>query len=161
MKDFILFIFLFCGCAHDPIVHGIPNFRQVAPGVYRGGQPTAEGWQYLKTIAKWDVKLNTGDDELARSAGLQVIHLPITFIQQTIGKPERSTLKSAVSAITDCETYGVFVHCTHGQDRTGLVVGAWRVSQHWSKVQAYAEMVANGFHPILRGLYWSWEEDVP
>ena len=31
------------------VVNGIPNFREVAPGVYRGGQPTTAGWAFLKS----------------------------------------------------------------------------------------------------------------
>ena len=41
---------LVCGCATPspaPMVHGLPNFAQVCPGVYRGGQPANEGWDYL------------------------------------------------------------------------------------------------------------------
>ena len=41
------------------------------------------------------------------------------------------------------------------------VVGAYRVKvEHWTKSAAYQEMKAHGFHPMLRGLYWSWQEDV-
>ena len=56
---------------------------------------------------------------------------------------------------------GTYVHCEHGQDRTGLIIGAYRVRvQRWSKSQAYQEMKAHGFHPLLHGLYSSWLEDV-
>lgn len=55
------------------------------------------------------------------------------------------------------ETY---VHCERGQDRTGLIVGVYRVKvEHWTKADAYQEMLKHGFHPILRGLCWSWQED--
>jgi protein tyrosine/serine phosphatase len=141
----------------------IPNFSQVKTGVWRGGQPTANGWELLKSLGvKWVVKLNTEDeasDEAAKATGMQVLYLPMTTIQQTIGKPLSTTLNAAVSAL---EREGTFVHCQHGQDRTGLVVGAYRVKvEHWTKAAAYKEMKAHGFHPMLRGLYWSWQEDVP
>jgi len=151
-----------CGCASVAPPHGIPNFSQVKPGVWRGGQPTAAGWEYLKLLGvKWDVKLNTeneASDDGAKAHGIQVIYLPITLVQQTVGKPDATTLNVAVSTL---ERAGTFVHCQHGQDRTGLVVGAYRVKVgHWTKIAAYQEMQAHGFHPMLRGLYWSWQEDV-
>ena len=150
------------GCVSTAAPHGIPNFSQVRPGVWRGGQPTGSGWEYLKSLGvKWDVKLNTeneASDDGAKAHGIQVIYLPITLMQQTVGKPDATTLNVAVSAI---ERDGTFVHCQHGQDRTGLLVGAYRVKvEHWTKSAAYQEMKAHGFHPMLRGLYRSWQEDV-
>jgi protein tyrosine/serine phosphatase len=47
----------------------------------------------------------------------------------------------AVRAIT----WNTLIHCVHGNDRTGLLVALWRLSQGWSKADAQAEMWANGF----------------
>lgn len=152
----------FCSCAPRKSVHGIPHFAQVEPGVWRGGQPNQEGWDYLKSLGvKRVVKLNTGgvkSDGQGFSNGMEIVYLPISFLDQTFGKPDPARLDAAISAI---EPNGTFVHCQHGQDRTGLVIGAYRVrSNHWTKHAAYEEMVSHGFHPILRGLYWAWQEDV-
>lgn len=151
-----------CGCATVAPQHGIPHFAQVTAGVWRGGQPTAAGWKYLQSLGvKWDVKLNPEDessDAEAEANGIQIIYLPITRVHQTIAKPAKATLDAAVSALT---RNGTFVHCEHGEDRTGLVVGAYRVRvEHWTKRAAYAEMKAHGFHPLLLGLYASWQQDV-
>jgi protein tyrosine/serine phosphatase len=158
----IVLLFGLCGCATQQISHGIPNLAQVEPGVWRGGQPNSEGWQYLKSLGiKQDVKLNTsqeGSDALALSNGMQIIYLPISFAQMTIGQPDVNTLNAAIASIKP----GTYVHCEHGQDRTGLIMGVYRVRvEHWTKQQAYQEMLRHGFHPLLRGLCWSWEEDVP
>ena len=151
-----------CSCSLPQASHGIPNFAQVAPGIWRGGQPNAEGWEYLKSLGvRKTVKLNTvseGSDALATSNGIQVVYLPMGFTHRTFGKPASSHLSAAVAAI---EPEGTFIHCRRGQDRTGLVVAAYRVKvQRWEKAKAYREMMAYGFHPLLRGLCWSWEEDV-
>ena len=151
-----------CGRAAGGEDHGIPNFAQVSPGIWRGGQPNAEGWQYLKSLGvKWDVKLNTdkeASDSAAKTNGIQVISIPITLKQQILGRPTAKMLGAAVDAI---KSEGTYVHCEHGQDRTGLVIGAYRVRvQRWSKSEAYKEMKAHGFHPLLHGLYSSWLEDV-
>ena len=151
-----------CGCATHQISHGIPNLAEVEAGVWRGGQPNAEGWQYLKSLGiKRDLKLNPSpeaSDLLAISNGMQVIYFPVSLEQMTIGKPDSGKLNAAVASI---KPDGIYVHCEHGQDRTGLVVGAYRVQvEHWTKADAYQEMLTHGFHPILRGLCWSWQEDV-
>ena len=156
-----------CGCKSAPITHGIPNLALVEPGVWRGGQPNAEGWAWLKSQGVlYDVKLNTWDEASDMQAITNGIFVQddgiINFEQQTIGKPDSYALESAVqSIINHAGTIGVYVHCEHGQDRTGLVIGAYRVqAEKWSKSDAYKEMAAHGFHPILRGLVRSWDEDV-
>jgi protein tyrosine/serine phosphatase len=54
---------------------------------------------------------------------------------------------------------GVLVHCTHGQDRTGWVVGAYRVLYEGvSKSVAYDEMLKHNFHEVLHGLHEAWED---
>ncbi|HEY5041148.1 MAG TPA: hypothetical protein VIK53_04025 [Verrucomicrobiae bacterium] len=158
----LVLLFGLCGCATHQISHGVPNLALVEPGVWRGGQPNSKGWEYLKSLGiKQDVKINTShesSDALAVSNGMQIIYLPINFEQMTIGKPDVNKLNAAIASIKP----GTYVHCEHGQDRTGLIVGAYRVKvEHWTKEQAYQEMLRHGFHPILRGLCWSWEEDVP
>ncbi len=150
------------GCASATPQHGIPNFSQVTTGVWRGGQPTAAGWRYLQSLGvKWDVKLNSereSSDVEAEANGIQIVHLPISLVQQTVGTLPKELLDAAVSALARA---GTFVHCEHGEDRTGLVVGAYRVRvEHWTKHAAYEEMKAHGFHPLLRGLYRSWQRDV-
>ena len=75
----------FCGCASIAPAPGIPNLSQVALGVWRGGQPTAAGWEHLKSLGvKWDVKLNTeheASDNEAKLHGIEVIYLPISLVQ--------------------------------------------------------------------------------
>ena len=147
------------GCASQhakPTVHGIDNFGQVAPGIYRGGQPTADGWYFLKSLGVTNVvKLNTDSEGSDPAKAFNVQSFPIPFSQQLIFEPTESNIDAAVNAITE----HTFIHCTHGQDRTGLVVGEYRVRKcGWTKAQARAEMAEYGFHPILFGLERFWSE---
>lgn len=157
MKTLLLIPLLLCSCASPVREHGIPNAAWVEQGVMRGGQPNAEGWAFLRSLGLTNViKLNTGQPDAVHT-GMTVLWAPMTWVDQTIGKPKSEDLRRAVEAIQP----GTFIHCAHGQDRTGLVVGAYRVNvEHWDKDQAWAEMAQHGFHPLLRGLMWSWEEDV-
>lgn len=149
------------GCAiRKNTVNGIPNFKQVAPGVWRGGQPDAEGWRTLLGLGVTNVvKLNTGaegSDIPALGCGMAVREYPISFLEQTVGEPSRLSLAIAVELIEP----GTFVHCLHGQDRTGLVVALWRVRKcGWTKQEARAEMLACGFHKSLKGLERAWEDE--
>ena len=36
--------------AADPVVRGVPNFHQVDGNIYRGAQPTAQGWASLERL---------------------------------------------------------------------------------------------------------------
>lgn len=105
---------------------------------------------------------------------MTVFKLPISVGEQLEGGPNLATVSKAVAVLQQGNAY---VHCGSdartrskldamlktqgGQDRTGLVVGTYRVWVNgWSKAQAYAEMKSFGFHPILKGLYDFWEDKV-
>ena len=143
------------------VVNGIANLDTVEPGVFRGGQPDGCGWDWLKTSGVHTViKLNTegeGSDAQAEALGLNVVRFPIPWWRQTIFRPRSRDLHAAVGIITS-RIAPVFVHCTHGQDRTGLVIGCLRLAQRWSKDEAYAEMRRHDFHLLaLQGLQGCWE----
>lgn len=150
------------GCASVPVTNGIPNFGIVTNGVYRGGQPNDEGFAYLKSIGVSNiVKLNfesEGSDRKATELGMRIIYLPIDTTEQLAGNIKVSTISKAVAIML---SKGTYVHCQHGQDRTGLVVAVYRVwINDWPKAQAREEMLRYGFHPILHGLNDFWEDRV-
>ncbi len=156
----ILLIPLLVGCTAGNVTHGIPNFAVVKPGIYRGGQPNANGWSYLKSLGVANVvKLNPeyeGSDELAQALGMTIYVCPIT-IEQQMGLHQlwAATVDADVCYMLHPNT---FVHCSHGQDRTGLIVACYRLMvDGWSKADAEKEMLAHGFHKELRGLWESWE----
>jgi protein tyrosine/serine phosphatase len=166
-------VLLICGCSPTVYNHGVPNLVQVDPGLWRSGQPTTVAqWQYLKSLGITQVvKLNfesEGSDSGAIAVGMSVKYLsiqpeggvPLEDIANTFVRPDPERLLEAEQTIE--AGGGVLVHCTHGQDRTGLVIGRYRVlHNHWTKDAAYAEMLRNNFHPALHGLHESWEEFHP
>jgi tyrosine-protein phosphatase SIW14 len=136
----------------------VPHLSEVEPGVWRGGEPTAAGWSYLKSIGITDdLKLNecSEDEDLgATKNGIWLHYEPISLWDQTFGAPIKSRVDRAVGDIHP----GTYIHCEHGQDRTGLIVGLYRVRvEGWSKKTAYKEMLAHGFHPALLGLSNAWK----
>jgi tyrosine-protein phosphatase SIW14 len=154
-------------CGTTTLTHGVPNLVQVDPGVWRSGQPTtAEGWAYLKSLGiRRVVKLNfesEGSDDSAREAGMEVRYLPIQpegSLASILDAPDPTHIDGAVAALS--EGGGVLVHCEHGNDRTGLVVGAYRVKHDgWTKGRAFREMLARGYHVELPALDVYWEDHV-
>jgi len=58
-------------------------------------------------------------------------------------------VRIALSAMTDPANQPVFVHCSRGTDRTGVVMAVYRMEvDGWSEAEAEAEMEAFGFHEI-------------
>jgi protein tyrosine/serine phosphatase len=166
------------GCAPTvTYLDGVPNLALVAPGVYRSAQPT--------TLAEWHavyalgvrhvLKLNfpsEGSDDIASIAGLEVHTISLEpqgdldlfdNIRNTFVRPSELDLDTAIAFLATATPASAWlVHCTHGQDRTGLVIGRYRVSQlGWSKARAFSEMRAHGFHTELHGLHESWEDWKP
>lgn len=154
-----------CGCVSPRAQHGIPKFAQVSPNIYRGGQPDAEGWRWLRELSVYEVvKLNSdaeGSDALAAQFGMVVHRMPISVTQQLLG-PTTNEIESAVGCVARAtNTTIVFVHCSHGEDRTGLVVAAYRREvEGWTKPNAREEMLRMGFHRNLLGLDWYWHTKV-
>jgi len=154
------------GCATTTTTHGVPNLHQVEGTVWRSGQPsTPEAWRYLRSLGITTVvKLNReseGSDAGAVAAGMTVIAIPMppSDIWETLTQPAQSDIRRAVAAMREGHA---LVHCTHGEDRTGLAVGAYRVwVDGWPKRAARREMDADGFHQELVGLDEAWEALAP
>ena len=158
---------MICGCATVSTTgtHGIPNLAQVDPGVWRGGQPTAAGWDWLYSHGVTNVvKLNEtseGSDDYAAQKGMLVIPWTISLPQQ-LGLEHLDYSYVAVFDLMRADqnrgfTHGLFIHCEHGQDRTGLFVAQYRLYvDGWTKQAAEQEMLAHGFHKSLLGLWNYW-----
>lgn len=157
------------GCVHRPpatTVHPPPNFAIVRPGLYRGGHPDAGALDYLRaahvrTIVNLEIAdlIEATDDQiaeenrLATARGFVVVHVPISAFELGLSERFNALIDRALSVMADPSNGIVYVHCLHGQDRTGLVIGLERVLQErWTPERAYAEMLARGFHPMFLGL---------
>ena len=169
-------VLLLAGCASQHnFINGIPNLHLVRAGIWRGGQPTTNGWIYLHDVLHVTnvVKLNTeseGSDAMAEQLGMVVNKHPVNILQQLITGPHPADFAAAVACIVP----GTFVHCGSdsrtaswldkelntqgGQDRTGLAIGCLRFKDGWSAKAAYDEMRYYGFHPMLHGLHEYWEQ---
>lgn len=145
------------GCATPAAVNGVPNFAAVAPGVFRGGQPNEAGWQFLRSLGVPNiVKLNreTADPPPAEM-NAYFIPLPPATVWEWFQQPRSNDVWRAVQVL---KFGGTYVHCQHGRDRTGLVIGCYRLwHDGWSEAAAAREMSALGYHWSIPGLTAFWK----
>jgi protein tyrosine phosphatase (PTP) superfamily phosphohydrolase (DUF442 family) len=124
----------------------LPNFSQVSPTLYRSGQPTQAGIATIKnTGIKTILKLNADSPAEAgwiAGAGMNLE----TMVLTTQHSPTYDEVDAALAILNDPAKQPVLVHCKLGHDRTGAVVGAYRISvQGWSVAQAAAEAKSLGY----------------
>ena len=137
----------------------IRNFRKVTPLLYRGGQPQLDQIQGLKEYGITTVVcLRYSPVTIARerraveAAGMKFISIPMFYWRV----PSNEEIEQFMDLMEDESATPIFVHCYHGADRTGLLVGMYRIArQGWSFDAAYAEMKKCGFHRFtLRHFKW-------
>lgn len=136
----------------------LPQFLEVVKNeIYRGGHPSVTG---LKNLAQSKIKtvldLENNLDAPLEAEASQVKNLGMTFISvplSGISSPSKADMNYIQSVLKDQTAYPIYVHCKYGSDRTGLVIGLYRVfGQNWTPQEAYEEMEQHGFHRVLFGL---------
>lgn len=138
-------------CVPADAVVSVNNFHTVAPGIFRGGQPTPANLLELKRAGvKTIINLRNEpvlvkqEEQQAKDFGLSYVNIPL----DVFNPPPESSVKQFLSLVSDASNQPVYVHCLHGQDRTGTMVALYRIEkQGWSADQAYAEMLQCGFRP--------------
>jgi tyrosine-protein phosphatase SIW14 len=132
----------------------IPRFQMIASGLYRGGQPDREGFQYLKQSGlKTVINLRMEDDEelVVKELGMNYVHIPIS-IKVWSKIPERA-IDEYFKVLNDPANYPIFFHCRRGADRTGAMAGFYRIAaQGWEPRKAYEEARTVGMRWWFAGL---------
>lgn len=139
----------------------IPHFAQVTGQISRGGRPNQKDLQELfQNKYKLIINLENNavaiaqENRWAHDIGMQDISIPMEWRVP----PSDQQIDEILALLSDESHHPVFIHCKHGQDRTGLLIGLYRVLvQQWSPEKAYNEMVELGFHPeytALTDYFW-------
>jgi tyrosine-protein phosphatase SIW14 len=126
---------------------GIKNFYQVDQNVYRGAQPTKNGFKYLAKIGvKTVIDLREADDRgnsertIVMAAGMKYVNVPMTGLTA----PTEAQI-STILGILEGDNGAVFVHCKRGADRTGVVIASYRIDHDgWDNAHALSEARARG-----------------
>jgi protein tyrosine/serine phosphatase len=133
----------------------IGNFGEVTAGaIYRGAQPSDQG---LRDLVEFGVKTVIdlrGDSSAIREKGIvealhmQFIHVPMNGLTA----PTNAQI-AQLMRILETAPQPVFIHCQHGEDRSGTVVACWRISHdHWPNDKALKEAKAYHINPVQIGM---------
>ncbi len=144
---------------------GLPNFGEVAPNLFRGGQPGVDGLESLKKMGVSiviDMRSGPNDNEkrAVTKLGMKYVSIPwhCPF-------PSDETFARFLKVVDDNRDKKVFVHCRLGDDRTGMAVAAYRMADEgWSADRALDEMERFGFdwrHHVICPTLQKYEKSFP
>jgi protein tyrosine phosphatase (PTP) superfamily phosphohydrolase (DUF442 family) len=152
--------------AHSPAkklaLEGVGNFGEVTPTLYRGGQPKPVGYESLAKMGVnivVDTRLSGRDKEReeVERAGMQYVAIPWHCLF-----PRDETFARFLAVLRDNPDKKVFVHCRYGDDRTGMMIAAYRMSvEGWTAEESRKEMEQFGFHRLVCPSLGPYEKDFP
>ncbi len=158
-RSFLAVLFFSLPALAGPPVQGIKNFHEVNGHVYRGAQPTTDGFSYLATIGvNTIVDLRENGSRSAREAkvvtslGMRYENVPMSGLVP----PTKPQIAKILALLEDSKSGAVFVHCRFGEDRTGSAIAAYRIDHdNWDNARALKEArdCGMGFYQIPRQNY--------
>src|SRR6266851_7483612 len=143
--------------AQKTLLKVVGDFAEVTPTLYRGSQPTHEGF---KELAKMGIKIvvdvrgtkRDGEGREVRKLGMEYVSIPwhCPF-------PRDEVFARFLKLLRDNPGKKVFVHCRLGDDRDGMMIASYRMGiEAWSAEEAMKETQTFGFtrahHFICPGL---------
>ena len=134
----------------------LPNFHQINQQLSRGAQPRDGGLSKLAALGiKTIINLRGEDDgtraekKEAEALGLRYFSVPLPGLS----RPSDEQVERVLKLINDTENQPVFVHCNHGQDRTGVIIAVYRITHDgWTSEQAKAEAKRYGMSWVQVGM---------
>jgi tyrosine-protein phosphatase SIW14 len=120
---------------------GVPNFHQVSERIYRGAQPTPEGFSSLaqmgiKTIVdlrREELQVR-GEQRVVEALGMKFLS-----VQMSMQAPTEEQIARVMQELNS-NSDPIFVHCHGGRDRTGTVIACYRKAHDaWDSQKALQE----------------------
>jgi len=146
-----------------PKIEGVPNFGKVTDTLYRGAQPTNDGFANLSKLGiniVVDLRGSAGERGIVTKLGMKYVALPWHCFN-----PKDEQFAKFLTLVRENPGQKVFVHCRLGDDRTGMEIAAYRMAeQGWSAQEARREMVAfgaNWFHRAICPELGPYAKDFP
>lgn len=154
-KSFAASCFLALGFALNaaasgmPVAPGVPNFWKVNDQVYRGAQPSEEGFKSLaklgiRTVV--DLRLASEhspaeEQKIVEAAGMRYVSLPMAGMST----PGDKQVARVLAILEDPAAGPVFLHCQRGADRTGALIACYRIGHDgWQNRKALSEARSRG-----------------
>ena len=146
-------------------VHGISNFGVVTPKLFRGAQPTQEGFQSLAKMGVDIVVDARGHREDSEGKEVQKLGMKYVAIPWHCPFPHDDVFVQFLKVVKENPDKKIFVHCRLGDDRTGMMVAAYRIAaEKWSAADAMLEMEHFGFsraHHLICPRLAGYEKSFP
>src|SRR6202171_323324 len=123
----------------------ITGFAAITPALYRGAQPRQHGFEALAKMGIQIVVDLRGDRDGERaevtSLGMQYVpmHWQCSF-------PKDRIFADFLTLVRKNQGKKIFIHCRVGDDRTGMMIAAYRMAEEgWTAKQGMEEMTKYGF----------------
>src|SRR5581483_2710399 len=101
-----------------PGVPGLDNFARVNPTLYRGAQPTEEGFRQLKAMGVKtviDFRSYHSTQKQVEAAGMTPLEIPIRADLGSV-PPDDDAIQAFFQAVLDPAKQPVYIHCAFGKD---------------------------------------------
>lgn len=132
-------------------VHGVRNFAEVTPTLYRGGQASEEGFRSLANMGidiVVDLRLAGKGHERKE---VTKFGMRFVSIEWECSFPTDQDITKFLELLRENPGKKVYVHCYTGDDRTGMEIAAYRMTeQGWTEPRARQEMQDFGFNDFHR-----------
>lgn len=143
---------------------GVRNFGEVTPNLYRGGLAKNSG---LEAIAKLGVKIvvDTHAHYDKEEKEVQALGMEYVAIPWHCPWPKDEVFAKFLKLLHENKGKKVFVHCRLGDDRTGMMIAAYRMAEEgWTAEEAMTEMKSFGFtrsHHLICPSLARYEKEFP
>lgn len=130
---------------------GPERFAMVSPGLYRGGEPSAQDLELLRALGVTKVidlrrerlGKRRAERAAARRLGLEYVEYPFYGVFGV----DLAFLDRLLAELQPSDGGAVYVHCDDGRDRTSLVIALHRVVDHgWTPDVAWEREVLDFGH---------------
>ncbi len=129
------------------------DVQRVAPNFYRGDFPDAQKLKAVKAAGVTTIvslcnekRLIAREQKDTAELGLKLVSIPLSALR----RPADDDVKRFLEIAKQKDREPIYLHCLHGRDRTGAMVGVYRVVEDgWSGDAAYREMLIRGFRPFF------------
>jgi tyrosine-protein phosphatase SIW14 len=154
-----------CQADKDQEPKGLPNFGRVTDNLYRGGQPTSDGFNALHAMGV-GIVVNLRDDrtEMAiekrevESLGMKSVEIPWSANHE----PSSAQIVEFLDLLRANPDTKIFVHCRRGADRTGVMIAAYRIAvEHKTVAEAVSEMHRYHYDWLFRPQLKRYIESLP
>jgi protein tyrosine/serine phosphatase len=152
-------------CQPEKEPRGLPNLGRVTENLYRGGQPTADGFNALHAMGVGIVvDLRQKSTELAtekrqvESLGMKSVDIPWSANHE----PPSAKIVEFLDLVRANPDAKIYVHCRRGADRTGVMIAAYRIAvEHKPVAEAVSEMHLYHYDWLFRSQLKRYIESLP